>query len=479
MRLAVLKERRAGETRVAATPETVRKLAALGLTVTVEAGAGAGASIPDADYTAAGAEIAADPKAALAGAGIVFAVQPPEAAELAAIPRGALLVCISGAMADKGSVAGYAQAGIDVAAMELLPRITRAQSMDVLSSQANLAGYRAVIEGAFAFDRGFPMMMTAAGTVPPARVFVVGAGVAGLQAIATARRLGAIVSATDVRPAAKEEIKSLGAGFVGVEDTETAGQTGAYAKEMSADFKRKQAELMTATVAKNDLVICTALVQGGRAPVLVTQAMVDGMKPGSVVVDLASDGGGNCEATRPGEAYITANGVKILGYRNWPGRLSVSASNLYSKNLLTFLTTFWDKDANAPKLPADDVIVQGVMLTRGGAVVHANFAAAPAAPAAPEAPMATPEPTPEAPIMASAPQPEPEGTKPPGVSDSDIAAPAEALAAGEAPVGMDAPEHEAASLPADPAPPETAEARAKRRGGKARGPKQTPPGEAE
>ncbi len=376
MRLAVLKERRAGETRVAATPETVRKLAALGLTIAVEAGAGAGASIPDADYATAGAEIAPDARAALTGAGVVFAVQPPEAAEFSAVPRGALLVCISGAMADRDSVPAYAQAGIDVAAMELLPRITRAQSMDILSSQANLAGYRAVIEGAGAFDRGFPMMMTAAGTVPPARVFVVGAGVAGLQAIATARRLGAIVSATDVRPAAKEEIKSLGATFVGVEDTETAGQTGAYAREMSADFRRKQAELMTATIAKNDMVICTALVQGGRAPVLVSQAMVDGMRPGSVIVDIAADGGGNCEATHPGEAYVTANGVKVLGYRNWPGRISVAASTLYAKNLLTFLTTFWDKEAGAPKLPEDDAIVQGVLLTRGGAVVHANFAQA-------------------------------------------------------------------------------------------------------
>ena len=382
MRLAVLKERRSGETRVAATPDTVRKMVALGLTVAIETGAGAGASIPDADYAAAGAEIAADPKAALAGAGVVFAVQPPDTAELALVPRGALMVCISGAMADRASVPGYAQAGIDVAAMELLPRITRAQSMDILSSQANLAGYRAVIEGAGAFDRGFPMMMTAAGTVPPARVFIVGAGVAGLQAIATARRLGAIVSATDVRPAAKEEIKSLGAAFVGVEDTETAGQTGAYAKEMSADFRAKQAALMTATVAKNDMVICTALVQGGRAPVLVTQAMVDGMRPGSVIVDIAADGGGNCEATHPGEAYVTANGVKILGYRNWPSRITVAASTLYSKNLLTFLTTFWDKDAGAPKLPADDAIVQGVMLTRGGAVVHANFAQAAPEPAA-------------------------------------------------------------------------------------------------
>jgi len=246
--------------------------------------------------------------------------------------------------------------------------------MDVLSSQANLAGYRAVIEGAYAFDRGFPMMMTAAGTVPPARVFVLGAGVAGLQAIATARRLGAIVSATDVRPAAKEEIKSLGATFIGVEDTETAGQTGAYAQEMSAEFRRKQAELVAATVARNDLVICTALVQGGRAPVLVTQAMVDAMKPGSVVVDLASDGGGNCEATHPGEAYTTAHGVKVLGYKNWPGRIGVAASTLYAKNLLTFLTTFWDKDAKAPKLPADDAIIAGVMVTRGGAVVHPAFA---------------------------------------------------------------------------------------------------------
>ena len=243
--------------------------------------------------------------------------------------------------------------------MELLPRITRAQSMDVLSSQANLAGYRAVIEAAGAFDRGFAMMMTAAGTVPPARVFVVGAGVAGLQAIATARRLGAIVSATDVRPAAKEEIKSLGAAFVGVEDEESAGQTGAYARTMSDAFRAKQAELMTVTVAKNDLVICTALVAGGKAPVIITAEMVAGMKPGSVVVDLAADAGGNCGATVPGELSVTANGVKVLGWRNWPGRIPVAASSLYARNLLTFLTTFWDKEAKAPKLPEDDAIVAG------------------------------------------------------------------------------------------------------------------------
>jgi NAD(P) transhydrogenase subunit alpha len=245
--------------------------------------------------------------------------------------------------------------------------------MDVLSSQANLAGYRAVIEAAGAFERGFPMMMTAAGTVPPARVFVIGAGVAGLQAIATARRLGAIVSATDVRPAAKEEIKSLGASFVGVEDAETAGQTGAYAKEMSDAFRQKQAELMATTVAKNDLVICTALVMGRRAPVIVTAPMVASMKAGSVVVDLAADAGGNCELTQPGSSLVTDNGVKILGWRNWPGRIAVAASSLYARNLLTFLTTFWDKEAKAPKLPEGDDIVKGVMLTRGGAVVHPQF----------------------------------------------------------------------------------------------------------
>ena len=217
------------------------------------------------------------------------------------------------------------------------------------------------------------MMMTAAGTVPPARVFIIGAGGAGLQAIATARRLGAIVSATDVRPAAKEEIKSLGATFVGVEDSETAGQTGAYAREMSEAFRQKQAELMAATVAKNDIIICTALVMGRKAPTIVTQAMVDSMRPGSVIIDLASDAGGNCAATVPGQSITTANGVTILGYYNWPGRIAVASSALYARNLLTFLTTFWDKDANAPKLPETDDIVKGVMLTRGGAIVHPSF----------------------------------------------------------------------------------------------------------
>lgn len=373
MRLAVLKERRAFETRVAATPETVKRLIGLGLTVAVEQRAGSGAAIPDADFAAAGAEIAADSAAALAGAGIVFAVQMPPPEQRALIPRGALLICIANAFAEPDVVPALAANGIDCAAMELLPRITRAQAMDVLSSQANLAGYRAIIEAAAAFPRGFPMMMTAAGTVPPARVFVIGAGVAGLQAIATARRLGAIVSATDVRPAAKEEIKSLGGSFVGVEDAETAGQTGAYAREMSEEFRRKQAELMATTTAKNDLIICTALVMGRKAPIIVTQAMVDAMKPGSVIVDLAADAGGNCAATVPGERTVTPNGVIILGYHNWPGRIPVASSSLYARNLLTFLTTFWDKDAAAAKLPENDDIVKGVMLTRGGAVVHSQF----------------------------------------------------------------------------------------------------------
>ena len=373
MRLAVLKERAAAETRVAATPETVKKLIALGLTVAIETDAGTASAISDAEYAAAGAEVVPDAAAALAGAGIVFAVQAPAADIRSHIPRGTLLVCIPGAVADPSLVAAFAEGGIDVAAMELLPRITRAQSMDVLSSQANLAGYRAVIEGASAFDRGFAMMMTAAGTVPPARVFIIGAGVAGLQAIATARRLGAIVSATDVRPAAKEEIKSLGASFVGVEDEETAQQTGAYAKELSASLRQKQAELMATTVAKNDIVVCTALVIGGKAPVIVSQPMVDSMRAGSVIVDIASDAGGNCAATKPGELTMTTNGVKVLGWRNWPGRIPVAASNLYARNLLTFLTTFWDKDAKAPRLPEDDEIVRGVMLTRGGASIHPRF----------------------------------------------------------------------------------------------------------
>ncbi|MGO9818624.1 MAG: Re/Si-specific NAD(P)(+) transhydrogenase subunit alpha [Acidocella sp.] len=373
MRLAVLKERRAGEARVAATPDTVKKLLALGLTVVVEAGAGIGAAISDQEFAAAGAEIVADAAAALAGAGIVFAVNAPDEAVRALIAPGTLVVATLGAASDPALAPALAAAKIDAVGLELLPRITRAQSMDVLSSQANLAGFRGVIEAAGAFTRGFPMMMTAAGTVPPARVFVIGAGVAGLQAIATARRLGGIVSATDVRPAAKEEIKSLGATYVGVDDDESAKQTGPYAGQMSDEFRKKQADLMAATVAKNDIVVCTALVQGRKAPVIVTSEMVASMKAGSIIVDLAAEAGGNCAETVPGEVITTPNGVTILGHRNWPARIAVAASALYARNLLTFLTTFWDKDAKAPKLTETDDIIKGALLTKGGEIVHPNF----------------------------------------------------------------------------------------------------------
>jgi NAD(P) transhydrogenase subunit alpha len=390
MRLAVLKERRAGETRVAATPETVKKYIALGLEVAVESGAGQESGFTDAAYREAGAELAADAAATLAGAKIVLKVRAPltkgegSVDELSLIPRGALLIGTLEAAGTPARATAYAGAGIEAASMELAPRITRAQSMDVLSSQANLAGYRAVIEGAVAFDKGFPMLMTAAGTIPAANVFVMGAGVAGLQAIATGRRLGGRVSATDVRPAAKEEIKSLGASFVGYEDEESkAAQTaGGYAKQLSADFYARQAEVVAAHIAKQDVVVCTALVQGRKAPILVNADMVASMKPGSVIVDLAADAGGNCALTVPGESIVTENGVKILGHRNWPGRIPAAASALYARNLLTFLSTFWDKDAKAPRLPADDDIIKGVMLTRDGAVVHPQFVAAPAAPTA-------------------------------------------------------------------------------------------------
>jgi NAD(P) transhydrogenase subunit alpha len=373
MRLAVLRERRAGEARVAATPDTVKKLIGLGLSVAVETGAGLTAAISDEEFKAAGAEIAADAAGALKGAGILFAVQAPGPETRALMARGTLLVCTMNTFGDPELVPALAAAGIDGVAMEMLPRITRAQSMDVLSSQANLAGYRAVVESANAFARGFPMMMTAAGTVPPARVFVIGAGVAGLQSIATARRLGGIVSGTDVRPAAKEEIKSLGASYVGVDDEESAKQTGAYATQMSDEFRRKQAELMATTVAKNDIVICTALVQGRKAPVIVTSEMVASMKPGSIIIDLAADAGGNCAETVPGEVITTANGVTIIGHRNWPARIAVASSALYARNLMTFLTTFWDKEAKAPKLDQSDDIIKGVLLTKGGQVVHPAF----------------------------------------------------------------------------------------------------------
>jgi len=370
MKIGIPKEIDPAEPRVAAVPDTIKKLKALGADVAVEPGAGVKSGVPDSEFQAAGATVSAD---AVKDADIVLKVKRPEQSELGKYKRGALVVAIMDPYGNDAALKAMADAGVAGFAMELMPRITRAQVMDVLSSQANLAGYRAVIEAAEAFGRAFPMMMTAAGTVPAAKVFIMGVGVAGLQAIATARRLGAIVTATDVRPAAKEEIKSLGGTFVGVEDEETASQTGAYAREMSEAFRQKQAELMATTIAKNDLVICTALVMGRRAPVIVTQPMVDAMRPGSVIVDLAADAGGNCAATVPGERTVTPNGVTILGYHNWPGRIPVASSALYARNLLTFLSTFWDNDAKAPKLPDNDDIVKGVMLTRAGAVVHPHF----------------------------------------------------------------------------------------------------------
>jgi NAD(P) transhydrogenase subunit alpha len=379
MRLAVLKERRPGEARVAATVDTVKKLITLGLTVAVEAGAGVESAISDAEFTAAGAEIVADAESALKGAGILFAVQGPGADIIAKIAPGTIVVCTANVFGNPDLLPALAAANITGVAMEMMPRITRAQSMDVLSSQANLAGYRAVIEAAGAFARGFPMMMTAAGTVPPARVLVIGAGVAGLQAIATARRLGGIVSGTDVRPAAKEEIKSLGAIYVGVEDDETAKQTGPYASVMSDAFRQKQAELMATTVAKNDIIVCTALVQGRKAPTIVTAEMVASMRAGSVIIDLAADSGGNCAATVPGETITTENGVIIIGHRNWPSRIAVAASQLYARNLLTFVTTFWDKEAKALNLKESDDIIKGVLLTKDGAIVHPAFQPAAAA----------------------------------------------------------------------------------------------------
>ena len=372
MKLAIPKERRPGEARVAATPDTVRKLKQLGLDVVVETGAGTAAAIPDAAFQAAGAAIVADARAALADADIVFKVQRPLADEIPLMKRGAVLIANLSALTGRDEVAAYASAGITAFAMELVPRISRAQSMDVLSSQANLAGYRAVLEAAEEYGRAFPMMMTAAGTVAPARVFVMGVGVAGLQAIATARRLGAVVSATDVRPATKEQVQSLGAKFVMVEDEETkaAETSGGYAREMSDAYKKKQAALIAETIAKQDIVITTALIPGRKAPVLVSEEMVATMRPGSVIVDLAVEQGGNCPLSQPDRIVTTANGVRILGYANLPSRIAVDASALYAKNLLNFLAPLVEKGGVALKIDTADEIVAGTLVTQGGAIVH-------------------------------------------------------------------------------------------------------------
>lgn len=372
--VAVVKERRAGESRTAAVPETVKKLTAQGVTVRVETGAGEAASFPDRAYADAGAEIAPSLQAAVSGADILFKVRGPSPEEIAALKPGAVVVGLFDPYREREAVQALAQANATAFAMEFVPRITRAQSMDALSSQANLAGYRAVIEAAGAFGKAFPMMMTAAGTVPAAKVFVMGAGVAGLQAIATARRLGAVVTATDVRPAAKEQVESLGAKFVAVEDEEfkQAETAGGYAKEMSDAYKAKQAELVAGHIAKQDVVITTALIPGRPAPKLVSREHVASMKPGSVIVDLAVEQGGNCEVSRPGEIARTDTGVTLVGLYNLPGRVAADASSLYARNLLAFAGLLLNKEgALAPDF--EDEILKAACLTRDGRVVHPNL----------------------------------------------------------------------------------------------------------
>jgi H+-translocating NAD(P) transhydrogenase subunit alpha len=369
--IAVTKERRAGETRVAATPESIKKLIAAGFTVTVEEGAGLSAAIPDSEYAAAGAKLAKTAKAAVADADILFKVRGPEADEIAALKAGALVVALLNPHQDKAALDALAKKGATAIAMEFIPRITRAQVMDALSSQANLAGYRAVIEGAHVYGKALPMMMTAAGTVAAAKVFIMGVGVAGLQAIATARRLGAVVTATDVRPATKEQVESLGAKFLAVEDEEfkNAQTAGGYAKEMSAAYQAKQAELVSGHIAKQDIVITTALIPGRPAPRLVTAAQVASMRPGSVLIDLAIEQGGNVEGAKLGEIVETANGAKIVGIANLPGRIAADASALYSRNLVSLSALLLNKEgAYAPDF--EDEILKAAIVTQGGAVVH-------------------------------------------------------------------------------------------------------------
>ena len=377
MRIAVAREVEPTESRVAATAETVKKMKALGADVCVTAGAGDKSGIPDSEFAAAGAAVLAD---ACKDADIILKVRRPTAPELAGYKKGALVIALMDPYGQDAAVRDMARSGISAFAMEFLPRITRAQAMDVLSSQANLAGYRAVIDAAAQYGRGLPMMMTAAGTVPAARVFIMGAGVAGLQAIATARRLGAIVTATDVRPAAKEQVESLGAKFIAVEDEEfkQAETAAGYAKEMSKDYKAKQAVLVADHIKKQDIVITTALIPGRPAPRLISKEMVASLRPGSVIVDLAVERGGNCELARAGEV-VTVNDVKIVGYLNVPGRVAASASSLYARNLLAFLEILVDKKQGSIAVNWDDDIVKATALTRDGAVIHPSFASKSAA----------------------------------------------------------------------------------------------------
>ena len=372
MRIAVAREIDPVEDRVAATPDTVKKMKALGAEVAVEPGAGVKSGIPDAEFTAAGATVT---DTAIDGADVVLKVRRPASSELARYKRGALVIAVMDPYGADTALKAMADAGVTAFAMELIPRITRAQAMDVLSSQANLAGYRAVIDGASEYGRALPMMMTAAGTVPAARVFVMGAGVAGQQAIATARRLGAIVTATDVRPASKEQVESLGAKFVAVEDDEfkQAETAGGYAKEMSKEYQAKQAALVAEHIKKQDIVITTALIPGRPAPRLISKEMVASMRPGSVIVDLAVERGGNCECAKPGEV-AEVGGVTVVGYLNVPGRIAASASSLYAKNLFAFLEILVDKGSKALAVKWDDEIVKATALTRDGAVIHPGFA---------------------------------------------------------------------------------------------------------
>ncbi|MBD9638815.1 Re/Si-specific NAD(P)(+) transhydrogenase subunit alpha [Ensifer sp. ENS07] len=368
------REHDGGEPRVAASTETIKKMKGLGLDVLVETGAGLASGILDADYEAAGARVVSQEAAKTAD--IILKVRRPTSVEIADYRSGAIVIAIMDPYGNEAAIAEMAKAGLTAFAMELMPRITRAQSMDVLSSQANLAGYQAVIDAACEYDRALPMMMTAAGTVPAAKVFVMGAGVAGLQAIATARRLGAVVSATDVRPAAKEQVASLGAKFIAVEDEEfkAAETAGGYAKEMSKEYQAKQAALVAEHIAKQDIVITTALIPGRPAPRLVTRDMLKSMKPGSIAVDLAVERGGNVEGAEPGKV-AEVEGVKVIGHLNVPGRIAASASGLYAKNLVTFLETMVSKETKALALNMEDELVKATALTHGGEVVHPNFGA--------------------------------------------------------------------------------------------------------
>jgi len=370
VKIAVLKETAAGETRCSAIPETVKKFIALGAEVAVEKGAGESASFSDSDFEAAGAS-AGTRKTVLSGAGVILCINGPETETLDGAAKGALLVGALDPLRRADAIEGYAKAGLQALAMEWMPRITRAQSMDILSSQSNLAGYKAVLEAASAYGRAFPMMMTAAGTISPAKVFVMGVGVAGLQAIATAKRLGAQVSATDVRSATREQIQSLGAKPIFVENVagiEGEGK-GGYATEMSDEYRKAQAELVSSHIAKQDIVITTALIPGKPAPRLISDDQVATMRPGSVIVDLAADAGGNAEGTAAGER-VEKHGVTIIGATNLARSLAADSSALFSRNLYNFLSAFWDKDKNAPELPADDEIVKAIRLTLDGKVVN-------------------------------------------------------------------------------------------------------------